>query len=65
MKIEGKIRGVETSYYIKDESRAKKVVQKMVDDGHASVKLSNHSYKSGSASKSIYLESYKIVYPAL
>lgn len=55
MKIEGKIRGVETSYYIKDESRAKKVAQKMTDDGHGSVKMSAHSYKSGSASRSIYL----------
>lgn len=37
----------------------------MTDDGHGSVKMSNHSYKSGSASRSIYLESYKMVYPPL
>lgn len=62
--MQGKISGVETSYYIKDETRAKKVAQKLsTDETHMSVKLS--SYSKSSAQRSHYLDNYKIVYPFL
>ena len=62
LKIHADIKGIQISYFIKDESRAKKVRQK-IEEPQGSIKLSSHSFKSGS--KSQYLEADKLVYPTL
>jgi hypothetical protein len=47
LQIYGTIKGMAMNYYIKDESRAKKVKVK-IEDGMQSVKLSNSSFQASS-----------------
>lgn len=56
------IKGVEINYFIKDESRARKVRER-IEEPVSSVKLSTHSFKS--ISKSQYLETERTIYPGL
>lgn len=60
----GTIKGMAMNYYIKDESRVKKIRQK-IEDLPQSVKLSASSFTASMRSSKNLLENEKLVYPIL
>lgn len=64
LQLLGMIKGMAMNYYIKDESRVKKIRQK-IEDLPQSIKLSASSFTASMKSSKNLLENEKLVYPIL
>ena len=65
LNLVGTVKGMTMNYYLKDETRAKKIRQK-VEDFTQSVKLSTTSFSASmSSAKQSLFENEKLIYPTL